>query len=233
MANLLSRITAGVRRGVEVLLAPAEAPRETTPDAGDQQRALLARLQQARVDQAALKHLLETRAAQVRDSLPALERQAQTALRANQEGLARLALQQRYLAQQEAAALGKQIDEVQQEEQRLLLVEQRLTAHLEILRARQAVVAVRYTTAQAQVALHETFGDVSEDMSELGQALERAEQRAEHMQARASALDQLAGAGALGLGTWPAADALSEPLDEHDLAQAVDQQLRALKAGLT
>ncbi len=225
MSRGLSRFATVLKKGMDALLAPAEDPRQTFAQPQERQQDLLARVQKALAENIAFRQQLQTRATQLRASLPGFEAQAQRALRANQEDLARLALQRRQAALMEAQTLETQARETEAEEQRLALVEQKLTTQLESLKARQAVVAARYTAAEAQVQMHEAFHHLSDELTDVGVTLDEAEQKAEAMQARAAAMDQLAGGGEL----VASGDDLTRQLNQMDLAESVEKHLAALK----
>lgn len=225
MSRGLSRFANVLKKSMDTLLAPAEDPRQTFARPQDRQQDLLARVQKALAENVAFRQQLQARVAQLRANLSGFEAQAQRALRAQQEDLARLALQRRQMALMEAQALEVQAREAEAEEHRLALVEQKLTTQIEALRARQAVVAARYTAAEAQVQMHEAFHHLSDDLSDVGATLDEAEHKAEAMQARAAALDQLAGGGELvSLG-----DEVERQLTQLDLAESVEKHLAALK----
>jgi phage shock protein A len=218
-----------MKNGIETLLAPAEDPRESFADADAQRQQLLTRVRQARADHAAARARLETRLAQLRARLPQLETQARQAVAARRDDLARLALQQRQIAALEIRGLETQAQEIQRDEARLALTEQRLAAQLDAWRARQEMTAARYTAAEAQVRIQEALSQVSDDFADLGVSLEQAEQRAEQMQARALAIDDLLDLTVLELPGLPVNDAVAQQLTQTDLAHTVEAQLSALK----
>ena len=85
------------------------------------------------------------------------------------------------------------------------------------------------TAAEAQVRIQEALSQVSDDFADLGVSLEQAEQRAEQMQARALAIDDLLDLTVLELPGLPVNDAVAQQLTQVDLAQAVETQLQTLK----
>jgi phage shock protein A len=166
---------------------------------------------------------------EVRDKLPQLEEQALRGLIAGREDLARLALQRRQVAWMELETLESQLHEVEQEEQRLSLLEQRLATQIEAFHARLEVIAARYSAAEAQVRMNEVLTGISQELADLGTALQQAEEKTEHMQARASAIDQLVEAGVLEMPGLPSGDSFDRQLAQLDVTAAVDDQLAALK----
>ena len=55
------------------------------------------------------------------------------------------------------------------------LTEQRLSSEIEAFYARQEFIEARYSAAEAQVRIGEALGGISDDLSELGRAMEQAE----------------------------------------------------------
>jgi len=213
----------------KALAAPADDPREMYGEGLDRQRTLLTKVQHALVDIAAAKSRLQAKTAEVRDKLPALQERAKRCLQAGQEDLARTALQQRQVAIVMLDALETQVRELEQEEQRLVVVEQCLSARVEAFFTRQVVIMARYSAAEAQVRINESLSGVSQELADLGAALEQAEQKTDHMQARASAIDQLVEMGALDMPVVSSSDTVERELAQLDTAKAVDDQLAALK----
>lgn len=218
-----------LKSSVGALMASAEDPRQTFADAYARQRALLDEIRLAAADLATARARLDHQAESLRGRLPELEAQAQRALAIDREDLARLALRRRYVAVAELRDLESQAGEIQLEEGRLVLVEQRLASQLEAISARQQVVAARHSAADAEIRINEALAGVSADLSDLGQALERAEQRSGEMQAHAAAIEQLVGSSLLDSAGPGALDPLQRTLEQHDMEQAIDAQLRALR----
>lgn len=229
MSRGFSRFAKVVKKSMDAFLAPAEDPRQAFAQPPDRQHDLLTRVQKALAENASFRQQLLLRARQLRAGLPEFEAQAQRALRAHHDDLARLALQRRQLTLREAQALEAQARETEAEEQRLALVEQKLVAQIESLKVRQALVAARYTAAEAQVRMHETLTYLSDDLTEAGVTLEAAEEKAEAMQARAAVLDQLAGGGEL----VTSDDDVTRQLAQLDLTESVEKHLAALKRQTT
>ncbi len=224
----MRRVGLAVKQGVGAFTASAEDPRQTFAPAYQRQGELLQKVQQALVDIGTAKDRLESKTAEVGGKLPQLEEQARRALIAEREDLARLALQRRQIAVVELEVLEGQVREVQQEEQRLSMVEQRLATQIEAFYARQEVIAARYTAAEAQVRIGESLSGISDELDDLGRALERAEEKTEHMQARASAIDRLVETGVLETPGLPAGDPVAHELGQLEGEQDVEAQLAAL-----
>ncbi|MBI5715079.1 MAG: PspA/IM30 family protein [Chloroflexi bacterium] len=219
MSSFLNQFSKMMKSGVETLLAPAADPRETFTSPQQRRERMLDRVREALTQNAALLKRLDSRLNQAKEKLPRLEEQARNALRENREDFARLALQHRQLTVIEIRSIESQIHEVQQEAQRIAIIERKVVAQIESFRTRQEMIAARYNAAEAQVMAHEAVGGVTDELSDLGAALEIAEEKAENMQARASALDQLTEVGVLS----------DQMFAQHEIDRTVEEQMRKMK----
>jgi phage shock protein A len=93
-------------------------------------------------------------------------------------------------------------------------------------------VAARYSAAEAQVRISEALSGLSEEMADVGLALERAETKTERLQARASAIDELVESGVLEDLSLPSSDVVERELRQLGAAQKVEEELQALKRQL-
>lgn len=232
MKGLLRRVILQLKIWLNAFLAPAEDPRQTFANAYERQRELLMQVQKALIDITATKQRLEGKTAEVRAKLPQLQDRARRFLLDGREDYARMTLQRRQVAVIELKTLEEQVHEVEQEEQRLAMTEQRLSTQLEAFYARQELIAARYSAAEAQVRIHEAFSGVSQELSELGRALEQAEEKSERMQARAVAIDRLIEDGILDAPALVASVPADGRLAQLDISQEVESQLVALKEQL-
>jgi phage shock protein A len=227
------RMTLGWKERLKDWLAPAEDPRQTFAGADQRQRQLLLKVRRSVQALAASKQQLAIQGEETRAQLLQLETQASRALSLGREDLARLALQQHQLAVLELRSLDEQARELQQKELRLSLIQQRLLSQLETFQARQTMMAARYTAAEAQTHIGEALTELSRELADLGLALERAEQKTEHMQARAAAMDDWVDASLSETQSLPIGDRVDRQLMQFDLTQAVEEQLAVLKRQLS
>ena len=68
---------------------------------------------------------------------------------------------------------------------------------MDAFRTKKETIKATYTAAQAQTRINEAFSGISEEMGDVGLAIQRAEDKTEQMQARAGAIDELMASGAL------------------------------------
>lgn len=227
--GIFSRLGLLVKAWLNALFEPAEDPRKTFAPAYQSQRELLARVRNALDAIAASRARLESRSAEVGANLELLEERARQALVAGRDDLARLALRRRQVGVAEIKSLQGHLREVQAEEGRLSVAEQRLVNQIEVFRARLEVIAARYSTAEAQVQISEAIAGISDELSDLGAVLESAELKSEDMEARALALDELIEDGVLGTSSAASSTAENLSVDGFDDSFEVEEQLGALR----
>ena len=217
---------------LKALFEPADDPRKTFAPAYQSQRELLGRVRGALDAIGASKDRLESRSAEVLANLKLLDERARQALIVGRDDLARLALRRRQVGMAEIKSLQGHLGEVQSEEGRLSVIEQRLVTQIEVFRARLEVIAARYSTAEAQVQINEAIAGISEELADLGSVLERAELKSEDVEARALALDDLIEDGVLEMSSGASSDAGNFLVDGFDDSLQVEQQLEALRRGI-
>ena len=232
MTSILRRLTLILKVWLNRLLAPAEDPREVFAVAYRRQRDLLAKVQRAQLNIARSREQLKAKTAAAREKLPQMEEQARQALRGGREDIARFALQLRQVAVEDIDQLEAQVKEVEQEQQNLSMVEQRLTTQIDAFFARQEVLLAQYDRAAAHVGINEAMSGVSDELAGLGTALERAEQTTEDMQARAAAIDQLVESGILDAPGRPALGAAPRQLADVEASEDIERRLAELKSDL-
>jgi phage shock protein A len=226
----LSMIAAKLKEAITAALAPAADPRVTHLTSHQKQRALLKHVSVAIEQVSISKERLAGQAAEVRAKLPVLLERARAEMRAGHQAMARLALQRRQVAAIELQTLEKQLAEVENEEAGLSMIEQRLIIQVEAFAARQEVIKARYSAAEAQVRISEALTGVSQEFEDLAAALRRAEEKAESMQARATAIDRLVQDGDLEAATLsPDADSIDRRLSLAAADDEVDRQLAVLE----
>jgi phage shock protein A len=227
--GILSRISTIFKAKMNTALNEAENPHETLEYSYEKQLELLRNVKRGIVEVVTSKRRLELQAQQVRDSVNRLEQQAGEAVRAGRDDLARMALQRKQLAVQQLQGLEEQLRGLEQEQEKLTLAEQRLGAKVEAFRTRKEVIKAQYTAAEAQVRIGDAINGLSEEMADVGLAVERAEEKTLKLRARASAIDELAASGVLTDLTTGPSDPVGRELAQLSAQQNVEDELARLK----
>jgi phage shock protein A len=99
-------------------------------------------------------------------------------------------------------------------------------------RTRKETIKATYTAAEAQTRINEAFTGISEEMGDVGLAIQRAEDKTEQMKARAGAIDELMASGALDDVVSGSRDDIQAELDRMGSNRDVDLELERMKAEL-
>ena len=224
MAGLMSRASLVVKSKFSKLLDRAEDPGETLDYSYEQQLELLQNVKRGIADVVTAKKRLELQETQLQQSLVKLDAQAREALAAGREDLARQALERKSGLQQQLKSLDEQTKQLEQQQEKLIASEKTLSAKVEAFRSQKETIKAQYSAAEAQVR-------IGEQMADTGLAIQRAKDKTEQMQARASAIDELTTSGALEDFTSDQTD-LDRQLSAVASQSQVDDELAKMKAEL-
>src|SRR5918996_149595 len=161
-----------------------------------------------------------------------LRAQAQQALASGREDLAREALTRRGTVTTQIADLERQQASLQEQQEKLSLAAERLQAKVDAFRTRKETIKATYTAAEAQTRIGEAFSGISEEMGDVGMAIQRAEDKTAQMQARAGAIDELLASGALDDQSGMHKDDIQAELDRLSGGTDVELELQRMKAEL-
>ncbi len=230
--SIMQRMSLIFRSKANKALDRAEDPRETLDYSYQKQLELLQKVRRGVADVATSRKRLELQMNQLDLQSNKLKDQAQKALGLGREDLAREALTRRSGLQQQLADLQTQHAALQGEEEKLTMASQRLQAKVEAFRTKKETIKATYTAAEAQTRIGEAFSGISEEMGDVGMAIERAEDKTAQLQARSGAIDELLASGALDSPVSGGQDDISLELQQMASGSDVDTELAALKAEL-
>jgi phage shock protein A len=184
-------------------------------------------------DVATSRKRIEIQMQTVQASADKLQTQAQQAVTAGRDDLAREALTRRATANQQLADLQTQHAQLQAEEEKLTGATQKLQAKVDAFRTQKETIKATYTAAEAQTKIGEAVSGISEEMGDVGMAMQRAQDKTTEMQARAGAVDELIASGALDDATIPGGkDDIQAELDRTSANTDVELELAKLKGAL-
>jgi phage shock protein A len=230
--GVMKRMSMIFRSKANRVLDKAEDPRETLDYSYQKQLELLQKVRRGVADVATSRKRIELQLQQLQAQADKLEDQGRKALAVGREDLAREALTRRSGVQQQMQDLQTQYSTLQGEEEKLTLASQRLQAKVDAFRTRKETIKATYTAAEAQTRIGEAFSGISEEMSDVGLAMQRAEEKTQTLQARAGAIDELLASGALDDPTGMAKDDITAELDRLSSSQDVELELQRLRGEL-
>jgi phage shock protein A len=230
--SVMKRVSTIFRAKANKALDRMEDPRETLDYSYQQQLELLQKVRRGVADVATSRKRLELQLNQLQQSSDKLDRQARDSLAAGREDLAREALTRKAGVQSQMTDLKTQYDSLQGEEEKLTAASQRLQAKVDAFRTRKETIKATYTAAEAQTRINEAFTGISEEMGDVGLAIQRAEDKTEQMKARAGAIDELMASGALEDAVGGPRDDIQAELDRMGAGHNVDAELERMKLEL-
>ncbi len=228
--GLMRRISDVFRAKASKMVDRAEDPRETLDYSYQRQLELLQKVRRGLADVATSRKRIELQATQLQSAAAKLENQARQAVSAGREDLAREALSRRAGLASQLDALRVQHEQLAGEEAKLTTASQRLQAKVEAFRTRKETIKATYTAAEAQSKIGEAVSGISEEMGDVGMAVQRAEDKTAQLQARAGAVDELLASGALDDVTAQPGDDIQAQLDQVSGTGHVDAELARIKA---
>ena len=231
MAGLMNRASTVIKAKFSKLLDRAENPEETLDYSYERQLQLLQNVKRGVADVVTAKKRLELQTQKLEQDVVKLETQARQALAQGREDLARQALERKSAVQQQLQSLDQQVEQLNQQQEKLVASERQLSAKVEAFRTQKETIKAQYSAAEAQVRIGEAATGIGEQMADTGLAIQRAKDKTEQMQARASAIDELTTSGALEDFTTDQTQ-LDRELAQLASQSQVDDELAKMKAEL-
>ena len=227
--SVMKRVSLIFRAKADKALDRMEDPRETLDYSYKQQVEMLTRVRRGVADVATSRKRVELQMNALQKELNKRDTQARDALSKGREDLARAALQNKSQLQGQYADLEVQFTSLQEQEEKLTMASQRLDAKVQSFRTRKETIKATYTAAEAQTRINEAFSGISEEMGDVGLAIQRAEDKTSQMQARAGAIDELLASGALEDHVSGNQDQIQAELDKIGASSDVDDELARMK----
>jgi phage shock protein A len=231
--SVMKRVSLIFRAKANKALDRMEDPRETLDYSYQQQVEMLTRVRRGVADVATSRKRVELQMNQLQKEVNRRDTQARDALGKGREDLARAALQNKSSLVGQLNDLQGQYSQLQEQEEKLTLASQRLQAKVDAFRTRKETIKATYTAAEAQTRINEAFSGISEEMGDVGLAIQRAEDKTAQMQARAGAIDELLASGALEDHVGGAQDSIQAELDKIGAGSDIEAELAQIKGELS
>lgn len=225
--SLWKRLSMIFKAKANKALDSAENINETLDYSYTKQVEMLAKVRRGVADVATSRRRVEMQRDQLQGQADKLQQQAEAALNSGREDLAREALTRKAGLTSQIQDLTGQVNNLRQEEEKLIAAQQKLSTKVEGFRTKKETLKANHAAAEATAKIGEVFAGISDDGS--SDAIQRAEDKVLQMQARGSAVDELANSGALDSLYGPS-DSLTRELEVAAAASSVDDEIARLKA---
>ena len=232
MPGLSGRMSTVIKAKISHILDRAEKPDETLDYAYNQQMEDLQKVKQGIAEVVTAKKRLQAQEDQMHQQADKLDSQAKQAMEAGREDLARAALERKTLIAGEVTSLDQQVADLEGQQEKLIDSERKLQTKIQEFRSKKEVIKAQYSAAEAQVHISEAATGIGDHMADLGEAMQRAIDKTDNMQARASAVSELEAAGTFEdlTSIGPPQDDIDKQLQQIGAKSEVDDQLAKLKA---
>ncbi len=231
--SVMKRVSLIFRAKANKALDRMEDPRETLDYSYQQQVEMLTRVRRGVADVATSRKRVELQMNSLQKEATRRENQARDALGKGRDDLARAALQNKASLQGQLNDLQGQYSQLQEQEEKLTVASQRLQAKVDAFRTKKETIKATYTAAEAQTRINEAFSGISEEMGDIGLAIQRAEDKTAQMQARAGAIDELLASGALEDHVGGTQDNIQAELDRIGAGSDIEAELAQMKGELS
>ena len=213
------------------VLEKHEDPREALDYSAVKQTELIQRLRREIVEVVASKKRLEMQRARLLENINKLQEQAKAAVKAGRDDLATLALERKNANLAQVKDLDTQIMEIQNEQDKLENAEKRLSIKVEEFKSKKEIIKARYSSAEAEVHIKENITGISEEMSDIGVAMSRAEEKTDAMKSKAMAIDDMIDSGSL-VDYTDNKDQIESELEKTEIKSKVNDDLAKLKSSI-
>ncbi|MGN6823072.1 MAG: PspA/IM30 family protein [Candidatus Nitrosocosmicus sp.] len=221
-----------LKQKVNKVIEKYEDPREALDYSATKQTELIQRLRREIVEVVASKKRLEMQKARILENINKLQEQAKSAIKAGRDDLATLALERKNANQAQVKELDHEIMSIQNEQDKLEDAEKRLSIKVEEFKSKKEIIKAKYSSAEAEVRIKENITGISEEMSDIGVAMSRAEEKTEAMKSRAMAIDDMIDSGSL-VDYTDNKDQIETDLEKTEMKSKVDDELAELKSSLS
>lgn len=231
MAGMWQRFKMIFKSKANAAMDKAENPAQTLDYSYEKQLEMLQKVRRGVADVATSRKRVELQIAGLDKQLSKLDDQARAALAGGREDLAREALIRKSGISQQMNDLHAQLTQLTDQEHKLTVASQQLQTKVDSFRTQKETIKATYSAAEAQVRINEAFTGISNELGDVGMAIQRAEDRTAQMQARAGAMEELMATGALEV--TGGKDSLTAELERMAADNQVENELAAMKAQVT
>lgn len=229
--NTNARITTIIMAKINKLLGRIEDPREQLDLSYEKQLELLNNVKKGITDLTTAKKQLEGRKHNLCKEIIDVDEKAKELLKQGNETLAREVLERRISTEEQIDSLTQQIKKLREDEKKLIDKEKVLEIRIEQFKSTKETMKAQYTAAEATSKISESLTGLDGSIGNVGDAMRKAEDKTQTMNAKASAISELVDEGVLddSLGTETRLD---RDLNKSRRKGKVDKQLEEMKKQL-
>jgi phage shock protein A len=228
--SIFSRVKAVFESRANQIVNSFEDPKASLDYSLERLEDSRAQIGRSLIEVSAAKNRLELQHGQIGSAIDKYQEQAQSAVKADREDLARIALERKQDALARQAELEKNIANLNTQTETLKQSEINLTNKIALFTAKKEEMKAMYDSSRAQLRMREELSGISVDLADVGNTIQRAEARIREMQSRSDAIEKLIDEGVFTDVLEPSVDEVDRELSKIDRKQAIEDELARLKA---
>ncbi len=229
MAGLMDRVKTILGAKANSALDAIEDPTQTIDYSYEKMQEALQETKRHVLEVATAKKQLELQLTMLKKKVADYDADAREAVASGRDDLATQALAMKATAQHQADDLSTHVEETQTEEEKLSTAQKQLESKIESFRSQKEVMKAEYSAAKAHVAIGEAVHGITQHAEDVSGSLDRAQDKIQQMQARASAMDELEDNQALGPSS-DSSDPVRQQLEAAKSSSSLQDELAKLKA---
>jgi phage shock protein A len=189
-----------------------------------------AQINRSLIEVNAAQNRLKDQRDKITASIQKYENQAEGAIKADREDLARTALERKTEAESRLKELDDNITTLERQSENLKQSQANLERKISLFRSKKEELKAIYDSSRAQLRLREAISGISVDLADVGNTIQRAEARIQELQSRSEAIEGLVAEGVLNDVLEPEVDDIDRQLSQINRKQAIEDELARLKA---
>jgi len=213
---------------INKLLGKIEDPRELLDNAYEKQKGLLENVKKGIVELTTSKNKLEFQKSKLELDITKLDNQAKTCMTQGNESLAKTALERKVNTQKQLNSLTDQIKKLDSDQARLVEAAKVLEMKIDQLKSEKETIKSQYTAAEASLKINESLSGMSDEIGDIGTAIDRAKDKTDQMTAKSSAINELTESGVL-TDSLSNTNNIDRELDKAQTKGQVDDEFNKMK----
>lgn len=229
--GMLKRAASILSAKVNALFGKIEDPKEMLDYSYEKQKELLQKVNQGIANVMTSKKQLEIKREELKAKVEKYQNQAERAVAAGRDDLAKIALNRKIETQQIINTLDAQISGLDKNLENLKITKQKLEVKIQQFGTKKEILKAQYDASKAVVQVQESLTGLSEDIGDIKSTVDRMEEKIEKQRARAEAITTMIDTGMI-----EEIDFGSEKKDDIDRELAkigansnVENELKALR----
>lgn len=213
--GLFKRATTVVESRLNKLIDKLEDPNATLDLSYEKMLDGLQEMKSSLADVVTEQKQIEVQLLHLEKDMSMREEEAKTALKMGREDLAQAALERKHELSAQIEPLQGAHERISAQAERLKAAEKKLEDRIRSFKSQKEITKATYNASKAEVRVSESMSGIGKQFGGVGDTMQRAQDKADQMQARAAAMESLTDEGIL-----------EDPLDKRD---NVEKELSQLK----